>query len=434
MPEQTQLSGAASDYRTIAGEAGMSSRDRWMVLLAAFLGWAFDGLEQGIFPLIGRPALMEFFGDIPQPLRDQSIAAWFGYITACWLLGAACGGLGFGWLGDRIGRVRAMALSILMYSLFTGVGYFAQSAWQLALLRFIAALGMGGEWSLGVALVMECWPQDRRPLLAGCIGAAANVGILAIAVCGVAFPVTPQSWRWVMLAGAAPALLTFLIRLFVPESPRWQRAVKQKSSRPLREVFEPGLRRSTILAIVFASIALIGTWASVQWIPTWVDKQIHPGDPRAKAYAQIASALGAVACSLLAPVIAGRLSRPRTYFSLCLLSLVSCVALFWTMDTYGVGFLLMVGVVGGVTASFYGWFPLYLPELFPTRIRATGQGVSYNTGRVFATIAVLAAGHIVNGFGNDYARMCGTITPIVYVLGMIVIWFAPETKGKALPE
>lgn len=425
MAHQNEPAVPVLDYH--AGPA-LSSRDRWMVLLAAFLGWMFDGLEQGIFPLIANPALKELTGGDP-----AAVSKWVGYITAAWLLGAALGGLVFGWLGDRIGRVRAMAASILVYSLFTGLGYFAGTPGQLWVLRFIAALGMGGEWSLGVALVMECWPEKLRPLMAGCIGMAANFGILLIAVVGYLFPVTPTSWRWVMLAGAVPALLTFFIRLYVPESHRWQESVKHGHSRPLREVFSAGLAPRTILAIAFASIALIGTWASVQQIPVWVDKQLNPGDPRAKAMAQIACAFGAIIGTFFAPLIGGRLGRRPTFFLLCTASLALCSYLFWGFKSYNAGFVLMVGAVGCVTASFYGWFPLYLPELFPTRVRATGQGVSYNTGRILAAAAALNIGPIVALYGGDFAKMCGTIT-LVYILGMIFIWFAPETKGKPLPE
>src|SRR5688572_2485498 len=192
----------------------------WLVLLAAFLGWMFDGLEMGIFPLVARPALQELL----RASGDADIGKWMGYITALFLVGAACGGLVFGWLGDRIGRVRAMSLSILTYSVFTGLCYFATEAWQLGALRFVAALGMGGEWSLGVALVMECWPEKHRPMLAAAIGAAANVGFALIALAGRFIP--REQWRWVMLAGAVPALLTFFIRLFVPESERWKASVK----------------------------------------------------------------------------------------------------------------------------------------------------------------------------------------------------------------
>ena len=121
-----------------------------------------------------------------------------------------------------------MIWSVLAYSLFTGCSYWAQAAWQLGLFRFLAALGMGGEWSLGVALVMECWPERLRPLLAGAIGAAANLGFGLLGALGTAFPVSRDSWRWVMLAGAVPALLTLFIALFVPESPRWQESVKKR--------------------------------------------------------------------------------------------------------------------------------------------------------------------------------------------------------------
>jgi MFS family permease len=411
------------------------------VLLAAFLGWGFDGLEQGVFPLIGNRALQDLTGNVP-----AAVEHWFGYIMAAWLLGAAIGGFAFGWLGDKIGRVRAMGLSILVYSVFTGLGFFAQAPWQLFGLRVIAALGMGGEWALGVALVMECWPESWRPLLAGFIGAAANVGFLLIGILGYYLPAVREhdpsgiSWRYFMLAGAAPAFLTFFIYFFVPESKRWIESVKHGAARPVREIFtSPRLTRSAILGIGFASVALIGTWASVQWIAKWVDA-LKPGQPEAKALAVAASAIGAILGCLIAPVVGGRIGRRPVYFGLCLLSFVACAALFRGFSTYNAGFLLMVVLVGGATASFYGWLPLYLPELFPTRVRATGQGLSFNSGRVFAMFAALGSGHIVSYYtlptdapGVGIARMCATIT-LVYLVGMVLIWFAPETKGKPLPE
>src|SRR5689334_8973431 len=185
---------------------------RWLVLAAAFLGWMFDGLEMGIFPLVARPALQSMFdpagGELSHSLSpDQFVGIWMGRITALFLLGAAGGGLAFGWLGDRLGRVRAMTLSILVYSLFTGLCFFAHAPWQLGLLRFIAAFGMGGEWSLGVALVMEIWPGNKRPLMAGIIGAAANLGYGLIALTGIWVCSTVESWRWVMCAVQAPVLL-----------------------------------------------------------------------------------------------------------------------------------------------------------------------------------------------------------------------------------
>lgn len=406
-----------------------SARARWLVLSAAFLGWMFDGLEMGIFPVVARPALQELLGT----QADQAVGPWMGYITALFLIGAAAGGFVFGWLGDKVGRVRAMVSSILMYSLFTGACYFATAAWQLGLFRFLAALGMGGEWALGVALVVECWPDDKRPLMAGVIGAAANCGYALIGLVTWLFPVRPDSWRWVMLAGAVPALLALGIAIFVPESERWKQSVKQRTTHPLAEVFGPGLWRTTLLAIALASVALIGTWGSVQWLPLWADKMIGQSLHAAKGITMFTLSVGAVVGSFLGPLIGKQMGRRPAYFILCAASLLSCGVLFRAVDSFGAGFLIGAFVVGAATAAFYGWLPLYLPELFPTRARATGQGVSYNTGRILAAVGAITQGQLVSHFGGSYAK-AGAVVTLVYLFGMILIWFGRETKGKPLPD
>jgi MFS family permease len=415
-----------------------------MVLLAAFLGWMFDGFEIGLFPVVARPALKSFAAQFaPAGVSpDAFIGQWMGYITAAFLLGAAAGGFIFGWMGDRIGRVRAMAFSILTYSLFTALGYFAQSPTHLAIFRFIASLGMGGEWALGVALVMECWPEKWRPLMAGFIGAAANIGILLVAYIAKLWSVTETSWRGMFLIGAVPAILVFLIRLFVPESEKWK-AVASPNTKPFREVFRPPLLKFTLLGILFASVALIGTWGSIQWITLWVDQITGGTMPDAKANAQMASAWGAVVGSLVAPLIGGKIGRRIAYFGMCLASLAICQFMFRGFHEYSTFLIFVIFLAGMCTAAFYGWFPLYLPELFPTRVRATGQGVSYNSGRIIAAFGAIYSGMLVAYFsrtdgatavaGSGYAQMGSWIT-LVYVVGMVTIWLAPETKGKPLPE
>jgi MFS family permease len=410
-------------------EGTSRTRGQWMVLIAAFLGWMFDGLEQGVFPLVARPALQDLLG----VEGDKDLGMWMGLITALFLIGAAGGGLVFGWLGDRIGRVRAMALSIMAYSLFTGCVYFAQAAWQFGLFRFLAALGMGGEWSLGVALVMECWPERHRPILSGAIGAASNVGFGVLGVIGALFQVTRGSWRWVMLAGAAPALLVLFIVRCVPESERWKAAVKVGQAKPFREIFSPALRRTTVLAISFASIALIGTWGSVQWLPAWADQLTNGQVHSAKGMTQICIAIGAVLGCFVGPWIGSRIGRRPAYFTLCLISLLSCACLFRAVTTYGVIFLATVVLVGAATAAFYGWLPLYLPELFPTRVRATGQGLCYNFGRILAAAGAIQMGRLLKAYDGSYAR-AGAMITLVYALGLVLIWLAPETKGKPLPD
>jgi len=421
-----------------ATEPALSSAQRralGFTLLAAFLGWMFDGLEMGIFPLVARPALTDFSMMQGGQVSEAFVQHWMGIITATFLLGAAAGGLVFGWLGDRIGRVRAMVLSVLAYSLFTGINYFAQSPAQLAIFRFIAAIGMGGEWSLGVALVMEAWPRDKRPLMAGLIGAAANFGYAIVAVITIQFKITVDSWRWVMLLGAAPALLTLLIAKFVPESERWHESVARegKVRNPLLQIFAPGLRKNTILAILFASIALIVTWCIIQWIPLWVDSLTGGTMPAAKAKSQLTASLGAVVGCLIAPLIGERFGRRPVYFGLCLGSLVVCSILFRGFAAYSLGLLGMIFLAGAFTAAFYGWLPQYLPELFPTRIRATGQGVAFNSGRILAAVGAWNMGALMGAFDHSYSK-AGAAIIFVYVVGMILIWFAPETRGKPLPD
>ncbi|HEX4797042.1 MAG TPA: MFS transporter [Humisphaera sp.] len=409
-----------------------ASDARWLVFWAAFLGWMFDGLEMGIFPLVARPALLEL---VPGA-DDRFVGQWMGYVTALFLVGAALGGLLFGWLGDRFGRVRTMALSVLTYSIFTGLCFFARQPWHLGAFRFVAALGMGGEWSLGVALVMECWPEVRRPALAAGIGAASNVGFALIAVLGLMFKVTISSWRWVMLVGMAPAALTLLIQLFVPESEKWKQSTGERSrasAGPLKEVLSPPLLRITLLAIGFASIALIGTWGSVQWIPLWIDKLVGAGHPRAKAVSQILSASGAVVGCIIGALVAGRWGRRITYFALCLLSLLLCGWMWRGFADFSPGLMIVIFGVGAATAAFYGWLPLYLPELFPTRVRATGQGLGYNAGRIFAAVGAIYTSALVKHYDGSYAR-AGSVVTLIYVVGLVLIWFAPETRGRPLPE
>ena len=389
------------------------TRGQWLVLAAAFLGWMFDGVEMGIFPLVARPALQSMM-PLSVAGQDQFVGLWMGRITALFLVGAAAGGLGFGWLGDRLGRVRAMTLSILTYSIFT-------------------AFGMGGEWSLGVALVMEAWPSNKRALLAGIIGIASNAGYLLIALVGLAFVVTRESWRWIMIAGAAPALLALGIQMFVPESERWKAAVQQRTARPVREILSSGLLAKTLLGIALASVALIGTWGSVQWLPIWADQMTGGRVPTAKALTQILTSSGAMVGSLVGALVAGRIGRRPAYFALCLLSLLFCGWLFRHVHEYDAAFLILVTLVGASTAAFYGWLPLYLPELFPTRVRATGQGLCYNSGRILAAVGALTQGQLVAAYAGSYAKAGATLT-LIYVVGLALIWLAPETKDQPLPE
>jgi SHS family sialic acid transporter-like MFS transporter len=524
-----------------------------MALIAAFLGWMFDGFEIGLFPLVGQPALKELLKS-EIAVNPAVGTEWFGVIMAVFLVGAATGGVLFGWLGDRIGRVRAMSLSILTYAIFTGLCGFAVAAWQIAALRFIASLGMGGEWALGVAIVTELWPDRSRAMLAGLIGAAANVGMLLVGLLSLvlvsflqgigAFLLSAgldeatvetllqgDGWRLLMIAGALPALLVFFIRLFVPESHKWEaeRDSGGTSHWATRDLFGVLIGALSALAVIvmwspifgnwirglsangdaisalpnwatyfrliatliglavaivgyiypvirylgraeaahklksgdrskyigrmllgacLAGVALLGTWGSLQWAPKWsialANLLPKDGGPYfAKEYTQIASATGAIVGAIVAALVAGWLGRRITYFGLCLASFASLMYLYRANDAFGSQFLVSVFIAGGVTAAFYGWFPLYLPELFPTSIRATSQGFAYNFGRVLSAIGTLQMATLTHYFSKGLAPdrvelegipKAGWTLAGIYFIGLFIIWLGPETKGKPLPE
>jgi MFS family permease len=493
------------------------NRAQYMTLTAAFLGWLFDGFEMGLFPLIGQPALTDLLGP-DAPTTDA--AKWFGAIIAVFLVGAASGGVFFGWLGDKIGRVRAMAVSIFTYAIFTGLCGFATEAWQIAALRFVASLGMGGEWSLGVALVNEIWPGKSRALTAGLIGAAANIGYLLVALLsmallsfieagkgmfldvGLSAALTDRlfshsAWRLLMISGALPALLIFFILMFVPESEKWKAEHARGATSHWAKVDLLGVLTGSIAALVIvwawspagvsalpavaitliglavalvgflypvrmyigraeaagslqagagaqilkmmifgaglAAVALLGTWGSTQWASRWAI-QLEPDPVKfAKEWTLFWLSAGAIVGTMLAALAAGRFGRRITYTVLCITSIGSALLLYQCNTGYSSFFLVSAFVAGCCTASFYGFFPLYLPELFPTAVRATGQGFAFNFGRIIAAIGGLQTATLMGFFGGSFPK-AGSVMAAVYLIGMFIVWLGPETKGRALPE
>jgi MFS family permease len=234
-----------------------------------------------------------------------------------------------------------------------------------------------------------------------------------------------------------PAFLTFFIRSFVPESQRWRESAESTPRPTIADIFSPALRWRSLIGAVLGGVVLVGTWGSVQWIPSWVNKMT--GVPSQADFAQVASAVGAMAGSFLGAVVGVRMGRRWTYFALCLGSLLACALLFrWPWETgqaMGLWFFAAVALAAGLTASFYGWLPLYLPELFPTRVRATGQGFAFNAGRIIAAGGALSMGALMSKgvFDGDYGLAGATIS-LIYVAGLAAVWLAPETRGRPMPE
>lgn len=450
----------------------LSPTGRYLVLAAAFLGWMFAGVQMGMMPLAAGPATEEFAraghftldgqstaslwrrllaseepsGNIPSKEQLPEILKaerrWFAWYNAAFLFGAATGGLVFGLFGDRAGRVKALAASILCYSLLSGLTYFVRSPEQLLVLRFLAAMGVGGMWPAGVALASEAWADVSRPTLAGLIGTAANVGIIGMNALGLYVAITADDWRWVTLVGASSTVLGILVLCCVPESPRWL-AERHRSLTSAREngastptttgtwqVFQPPLLKYTLLGIGLGAVPLLGGWNTTQWVIPWSDV-VLPTNPTAKAMAGLMRSTGGAIGSLLGGWIANLIGRRLAYFLICLMSLLIAGYLFRYSSPLDPAFHYWVFALGFVSTILFGWLPLYLPELFPTQARATGAGVSFNFGRIFTACGVLGGGWLLVYCDGEYARV-GQITSLVYALGMGIILLAPDTAKRKL--
>lgn len=408
----------------------LSGGGRIAVLLAAFLGLVFDGVELGLMPVASLSVTKSLLG---ADYTDALGGKWFAWFTAALMLGAAVGGSLLGNLGDRIGRARAMGVSVLFYSLFAGLGGLVKTPEQMLLLRFMVGLGVGGMWPNGVALVAECWPNTSRPTVSGILGAGINVGILALSLMGRSFPITSESWRWIFILATFPAVLGVLILTMLPESPKWlaTRGQTKKSAPPLWELLRGDLLRPTLLGILLASVPLIGAWAGSKWMIPWADHVSGATSPGYKSTTQLSWATGAVIGSFLGAPIAAWIGRRLSYFLISVGATVLTWAMFQWTAPLEPSFLPIVFSQGLVATLFFGWLPLYLPELFPVEIRASGAGVAMNIGRFATAFAVVYAGWLFTFFDNQYSAI-GAACALIYALGMIVVFWAPNTAGKQL--
>jgi MFS family permease len=418
----------------MTAHSALSKNTRLVVLLAAFGGLLFDGMELGLMPIASLSVTKSLLG---AGYTDKLGGDWFAWLTASLMLGAAVGGIGFGSLGDRIGRTRALGTSILFYSLFSGLGTFVNNLEQMLALRFLVGLGVGGVWPNGVALVSECWPNVSRPIVAGIMGAGINAGILILSQIARTWHITPESWRWLFGWSAVPAVLGIATLWIIPESPRWltsRSAVKSVGApTPLRELFRRPLLRTLLIGIALGSIPLVGAWAASKWMIPWADKIGGAEKAGYKASTQQFWAIGATLGSFFGAQLASLIGRRTAYFLISLGSTVLTCGIFTLTAPLRPEFLWLVLCQGFVATLFFGWLPLYLPELFPTRVRATGSGIAYNVGRFATALGVIVAGTLVGWFGGDLAKV-GAVMALIYAFGMIAIWFAPDTTGKSLDE
>ena len=402
----------------------MTRGARMAVLAASVLGLVFDGVELGLMPIAALSVSKSLLG---AAFSATSGGDWFARFTAALMLGAAVGGVALGNLGDRIGRARAMGLSILLYSIFAALGAWVQTVEQMLLLRFLVGLGVGGMWPNGMALVAESWPGASKPLVAGVMSAGLNAGILLLSQLARLWPITPDSWRWIFQLSGVPAVLGIVVLIALPESPAWlaSRGVLKKKPTPLADLFRPVLLRVTLAAIVISAIPMVGAWAASKWMIPWADKVAGAANADYKAATQGWWALGAAIGSLVGAQLAGWMGRRRSYLSISIGATVLTIAMFQLTAPLQPGFHAVVFAQGMVATLFFGWLALYLPDLFPVAVRATGSGLAYNSGRFATAAGVLGAGLLFGALGGDYP-LVGTICAGIYALGIVAIWLVEE--------
>ncbi len=370
------------------------SAQQWKSGVAACLGWLFDGLDMHLYVLVAAPFVAGLIGVADE--KDPLVGYYSSLIQAAFLFGWALGGGFFGRVADRLGRSRALTLTILTYAAFTGLSYFAQTWWQLLIFRFLAALGIGGEWAVGAALLSETWPRRWRPWMAAVLQTGVNLGVMLASLANFLLSDLPK--RNVFLVGVVPALLVLWIRRAVPEPAEWQGARKQSAeAQPgFLELFRGPVRRITILTLFVCAFSLTAHWAFLFWYLAQLRNLPELADWSDAQKSRLVSSVvwvvigSSIVGNFLAALLARWLKYRRAIACLCLgyfLSMAATYAVPLPHDYLWLGFVA-IGLCQGVFALF----TMYLPPLFPTLLRTTGAGFCYNFGRIAAGLGTVFFG------------------------------------------
>lgn len=484
------------------------TRYHWFVLIVAALGWLFDCLDQQLF-ILARPAAMADLipAEAYATTAEVNLArrAYGDYATSIFILGWATGGLFFGMLGDRWGRAKTMVVTILMYSLFTGLSSFSVGFWDFAFYRFLTGLGVGGEFAVGVSLVAEVMPNRARPYTLGLLQALSAIGNVSAAFINLGLGLAEEQgmiespWRIMFLIGALPALLALVIRRNLKEPESWQKAQKDNTQKKqlgsYRDLFsEPKLRKHALLGLVLACSGVIGLWsvgfftpdlirfvqrkamskqvyteqmqlakaennsariAELETLVAAIDKpelakdftpeikateeslsgQINGRLSRWGSYASIAINIGAFLGMFGFGALSQKIGRKPTFALALTAAFITTVTVFLSLEHFW-QIWIMVPIMGFCQLSLFAGYAIYFPELFPTRLRSTGTSFCYNVGRFVAAGGPLVKAQLESGFAHtaEPLRYAGATMACVFLLGLLVLPFLPETKDQPLPE
>ena len=435
------------------------NRYHWFVLIVSAMGWMFDTMDQQLFNLARRPAILDLLHARPDdPAVLGQVAELAGYSTMIFMIGWASGGIIFGILGDRIGRVRTMILTILFYSLFTGLSALSRNVWDFSFYRLLTGLGVGGQFAVGVALVAETIPDRARPFALGWLQAISAVGNMTAALIGMGLGHLQQigavgsAWRWMFVVGTLPALLAIVVMRKLREPEQWRQAAKdRKHMGSIHELFtDPRWRRNALVGMALAFSGVVGLWGigffSFDLLGSVLDKyfraqglpeQIIAG--KKTFWTGVTSLLqngGAFFGIYAFTHLTSRIGRIKAFAMSFVAAMVATAGTFWFLRDFS-DIFWMIPLMGFSQLALFGGYAIYLPELFPTRLRSTGTSFCYNVGRFVAAGGPLGLGLLTSRVYAGHAepmRYAGVTMCLVFVLGLAVLPFAPETKDQPLPE
>jgi predicted MFS family arabinose efflux permease len=431
------------------------NRYHWFVFVIASLGWMFDCLDQQLFNIAKKPAIAELLEkERGQKPSDGEVTEYSGFATSIFLIGWGTGGLLFGVLGDLLGRVRSLMLTILLYSLFTGLSAFSATVFDFSVYRFLTGMGVGGEFAVGVSLVAEVMPDRARPFALGLLQALSAIGNITAAFVGMAQGLL--GWRGMFIVGVVPALLTLAIMRRLKEPERWQAiAAKASASQRIRSYFgelfgNSRWARHAILGLLLASSGIIGLWGigffsiDLQQI-VFKNNFTRLGLPEDEIKSRVGFWAGMTSLMMNVGAFFGiyafsyvthYLGRKWTFAVSFVLALLSTAFTFWYFRSIADVFW-MIPIMGFCQLALFGGYAIYFPELFPTRLRSTGTSFCYNGARFVAATGPTTLGLLTNRVFAGYPepmRFAGVTMCAIFLLGLLVLPFAPETKGQPLPE
>jgi MFS family permease len=418
------------------------TRYQWLVLVLASAGWVFDVFEGQIFNITHKPMLKEVLPPSSDlDARNEAVTFYKDVLLGVFLVGGALGGIGFGALADRWGRRPTLVVTILMYSVFSGLTSFANALWQVAVLRVLVAVGVGGEWSVAAALVAEVFPARARAQAGGIFHATSILGTWLAALAGLA---VGTQWRHAYLLGVLPALLILAVRIGVAEPEKWLQVRDQSpgqgpASRVRELLVVPLWRRRALGGLLLAAVGLGTFWGVTVAGQELAESLLVSGGTAAEeaqeqakfAYGIVETTGGGLGLLAFGP-LSVRWGRRRTFLFMQLGALaivpLTCYAPreYWQL-------LVLLPVFGFFTLGMHAGFAVYFPELFPTHLRATGAGFCFNGARLVAGPMLFFSGWLKAHSGMDL-RLAVTLLSGLFLLGIVVVWFLPETKGQPLPE